>query len=97
MNNLFYSDEEGILFWVTGYTVISGQVSKIIEMLSEKSQQLAEIAGVDVTAINTFEVTKSRRYNQMCVFYVETKTVPENAFRISSEEHRWTMNNWIEY
>lgn len=94
--NTFYSEREGILFYVAGYTDNYSDVKSIVEMFTRFAKIVADMApSINVDDVKTYFVTHSQRYKNMRVFYVETTDVPDFAFRISSDKG-WTMMKWIE-
>lgn len=92
MKNLFYSKSEKIAFWVSNYGCSSSKVSEVVEWLKEKGGLAANAFGVELDAVRWYEITVSRRYKNMHVFYAETDVVPENAFELGEE---WTMEKWL--
>ena len=93
MKNLFYSQKENLLFFITGY-LNEENVSAFIQTLTKNAVNLANLAGKNISDINTYPINNSKRYKGMRVFYVKTKIIPKNAFEISSENN-WTMQKWI--
>ena len=98
MKETFYSEKDGFLFWVAGYTRDGNTryVTQMIESLKEGAQTFADFAGVPIETVMTDFVEKSQRYKFMRVFYVESteKKAPENAFRLGKD---WTMWQWLQY
>lgn len=84
MKNLYYSEVDGILFWVSGYDFAesNSNVVAIINDLQAKANQFAFMANVDIAIVKTAYIHKSRRYLYMRVFYCDLPldTVPKEAF-----------------
>lgn len=91
---LFYSGKEGILFGIAGYTDGSHKVSDIISMLDSNAEELAKLVDADKKEVKTIFVSRSRRYKNMRVFYIETTVCPKEAFVITG--NGWTMWKWLE-
>lgn len=101
--NLFYSENEKILFWVAGYTLIDNTqlVDQIIDDLRKRWNDfvydVAKLPPARTKEVKTDYITESRRYKFMRVFWcenVEPEDVPENAFNITGE-NGWTMWKWL--
>lgn len=99
MDNTFYSELDGFLFWVAGYTADTNtaNVVKQAESLLKEAQFFADFAGVQLETVRTFCVEKSQRYKHMRVFYVDMspERAPESSFKLGVE-NGWTMWKWIE-
>lgn len=95
IRELYYSKVEKILFYVAGYTYNGENVGEQVEMLIKGAEKLATLIKTDRKNINTFFVTKSRKYKYMRVFYVKTDIVPEGAFSLNKKSG-WTMKRWVE-
>jgi hypothetical protein len=93
MRDLFYSSDEGILFWVAGYTKDgnTNSVVEIVESLNENATNFAEIANIPINSVFTLFNTKPPRYQYMRIFYAWCPPV-EDAFVLSEG---WTMSKWI--
>ena len=94
-NELFYSGDEKILFWVAGYTDNTQHVNTILENLKNLRDHFVRLGGKG--AIKTDFITESRRYKYMRYFWcedMEEKDVPEDAFRITGA-NGWTMRKWL--
>lgn len=91
--DLFYSEKEKILFLVAGYIDHSSVVTNIVAMLNKFTDKLSSLCQVERNKVKTYFVQESRRYANMRVFYVETETVPDNAFLIGED---WNMIKWLE-
>jgi len=103
MKDLFYSENEKILFWVAGYTPMDNtqKIDEIIDSLRKKWNEFVfDVACLPATRtadVKTDLINKSRRYKHMRVFWcenVEPEDVPENAFSITGE-NGWTMWKWL--
>lgn len=102
MEDLFYSKQEKILFWVAGYTDNSNIVTEMIEKLNQLLEKFNEVAKVDPKEIRTHYIEDSRRYKYMRVLYVETPNIPKDAFVIGENTSNdqgphtdWTMWQWL--
>lgn len=97
MKNLFYSESEKILFWVSGYDVLHNK-SNVVEATNDllaDAKKLADIVKRDVSKVHTDYVSFSSRYKYMRVFYIkDVRKCPEEAFTIS-EANGWTMWKWL--
>ena len=96
--NLFYSEDEKILFWIAGYIHADNtqDLNDLILSLQENEKEFIAMGGKGV--IKTDYVHKSRRYKYMRYFFCEEfepENVPEDVFRITGE-NGWTMYKWIE-
>lgn len=103
MDNIFYSEDEKIVFWVVGYCEMDNtrNVNRQIEVLKEKKDEFLSIfKKLPKNAekfVKTLFVEDSRRYKYMRVFYLEDvlpKQVPEKAFHITNAND-WTMWKWL--
>lgn len=103
MKDLYYSEDEKILFWVTGYNMAdnSRKVDEIIESLrklwNEFIFDVAKLPPAKTADVKTAYITESRRYKFMRVLWcedVEPNDVPEDAFHITGE-NGWTMWKWL--
>lgn len=93
MKDLFYSLDEGILFWIAGYTK-DGNTNSVVEMvesLEENATKFAKVANIPIEKVFTLYNTKPPHYQNMRIFYALCPLV-EDAFVLSTG---WTMNNWI--
>lgn len=104
MKDLFYSQDEKIVFWVAGYCrdLNTDSIVEKVKDLQEMGQKLADVLGVKLDKIRTYEVHKSRRYLNMRVFYANeiSQNIPENAFKIGGirddgSVSDWTMSKWV--
>lgn len=93
MKDLFYSQREGILFWVAGYTRDNNteQVIEMIKSLEENATKFAEMANIPIEKVSTFLNSKPPRYQYMRIFYAWCPDV-KDSFKLSED---WTMNKWI--
>lgn len=105
MEGLFYSKDEKILFWVTGYCWVDStqNITEQISGLNEKRKEFLfsikpENQPEDAyNKIKTYQIQTSRRYKYMRVFWLEgikPNQVPEEAYNITSSD--WTMQKWLE-
>lgn len=98
MRNLFYSEAEKILFWVSGYDVLNCNpdvivVEAVTKILSD-AKKLADIVDRDVKEVYTLYVEYSTRYKSMRVFYIEdVEQYPSEAFVLND---KWTMFKWLQ-
>lgn len=92
--NLFYSTQEGILFWVAGYTRdgSTDKVVEIIESLNSNAQTFADHAGVPLDEVFTFYNERPPRYQYMRIFYTYVPKNLEGAYKIGKD---WTMYKWL--
>ena len=100
--DIFYSKQEGILFWVIGYTDNSTHVNQIIKMLETNRNTFLEFAKCKPDDVRTEMIDESRRYKHMRVMWCYTKDIPKEAFVIGDEakndrgpEYDWTMWKWL--
>ena len=103
MDNIFYSEDEKIVFWIAGYTRIdnTNSVDEQIEGLNEKRNEFLSLFNSETKPapekVKTIFVDNSRRYKYMRVFYlenIEPNQVPEKAFKITNK-NGWTMWKWL--
>lgn len=97
MKNLFYSESEKILFWVSGYDFLhnNSNVVEITNSLLSDAKSLAGIISVSVKQVRTLEVFNSSRYKYMRVFYInDVEKPPIEAFVITNDNY-WTMDKWL--
>jgi hypothetical protein len=96
IDNLYYSTEEKILFWVAGYTDNYHEVDEIKQMLDECVKEFETVIPRGVKfPIKTDYITESRRYKNMRYFYVsisDENFVPRRAFELDKS---WTMYSWL--
>jgi hypothetical protein len=97
MKDLFYSESEKILFWVSGYDILHNQsnVIKITNDLINDAKKLANVIQTDVNNVLTIEVFESSKYKYMRVFFIkDVEKCPENAFMLTIK-NGWTMRKWL--
>lgn len=97
MTNLFYSENEEILFWIAGYTADnnSSLVINKINSLKENALLFAKASGCKLGTIRTIYVRDRSKYKFNRVFYCESpKNIPEGTFHIGKD---WTIWKWLEY
>lgn len=97
MENLFYSENEKLAFWVSGYDISSYNCSEIIKYLQSTTLEAVNILDIptkNVKGISTYVIRESRRYKHMRVFYVTTEVCPKDAFVITNGDD-WTMHKWL--
>jgi hypothetical protein len=94
MQNLFYSENEKLAFWVSGYDISSNNVQEIMQYLIKTSAKACDLLNISVFKLETIIVSESRRYKYMRVFYAKVNKMPDNAF-IISDENGWTMHKWL--
>jgi hypothetical protein len=92
-DDLFYSINEQLLFWVAGYTDNTDNVVDLTTIYLERARALADLTKSDIKNIGTREINTSRRYKRMRVFYIKTIIIPENAFSLGKD---WDMWKWLE-
>lgn len=89
-NNLFYSENENIVFYVTdGYWVDNAaDVSEFIKLLEEERLKFARmIDRARLDGIKSYKIETSRRYKYMRVFWVDNVTeCPKSAYPIGFKE-----------
>lgn len=90
--DLFYSTEEGILFWVAGYTRDgnTNSVKEIVQSLEENAKTFAEKAEVDFDKVLTLYNERPPRYQYMRIFYAYCKN--KGGFELGKD---WTMYKWL--
>mgnify|MGYP003435871150 CR=1 len=97
MKNLFYSEAEKILFWVSGYDILnsnSNVVAATTDMLND-AKKLADIIKRDVSKVHTDYINHSSMYKYMRVFYIkDVRKCPPEAFAITAS-NGWTMWKWL--
>jgi len=94
MENLFYSENEKIAFYIAGYTDNSLLVEDIISMLTKHTEKFSEKVCVDPKVVKTDYIVNSSRYKEMRVFYAEVEKKPKDAFVLTSKQG-WTMHKWL--
>jgi len=94
MKNLFYSEKENLVFWISGYDISSVTNNEIIQYLKEKGIEAGKLFNCNSEIIKTEVINKSRRYKFMRVFYATINKCPQNAFEIS-DKNGWTMDKWL--
>lgn len=97
MKDLFYSESEKILFWVSGYDILhsnSNVVEATTDMLND-AQKLADVIMCNVSKVHTDYVSHSSMYKYMRVFYIQdVRKCPPEAFNITNG-NGWTMWKWL--
>jgi hypothetical protein len=69
MNDVFYSADENVLFYIASYNRANGgNVQEAIKYLSKNTKKLADKYKIDEKQISSFEITQSKRYRYMRVF-----------------------------
>lgn len=108
MNDVFYHELSGVLFWVAGYCGNSINVTEIVKEYQKDAAKLAKLAGVSIDVIKTHEITKSSRYKYMRVYFIEnfdsSKLEQKDEFykKIGSQSvlplgENWeNMGQWLE-
>ena len=107
MKDLYYSQNEKILFWVAGYSQIdiTLKVNDIIDSYKESVSKFLSLFPVEMRPVSadlnvkTAYIENGLRYKKMRVFYLENITpsqVPEEAFEITNKND-WTMWKWLNY
>lgn len=86
MNNLFYSEKDKRLFWISGY-----QDDSFVSLQS-KVKDFMEFTGCELKDVNTFKVIKSRRYLHMQIFYLNNTVFKEGCYNLQDLD----MFEWIE-
>lgn len=95
MKDLFYSNEEKILFYIAGYTQ-DHHLSNVVEMttdLMNNAIKFANEVGCDLSQVKTTFIEKSSRYKYMRVFYINSDEPKLDAFELGGD---WTMWKWLE-
>lgn len=94
MKDLFYSENENIIFHVDGYSEMdnTSNVKTQISVLQNNYNHFSKL--FKTKEIKTRYITKSSRYKYMRVFFatMEPKDVPSEAFRLGKD---WTMDKWL--
>ena len=96
MENLFYSENEKLAFWVSGYDISSNNVQEIMQHFITKSAKACDLLNVSAFKLETIVISESRRYKYMRVFYAKVNKKPDNAFNITLR-NEWTMDKWLTY
>ncbi len=93
-NNLHYTPNDKMLFWVAGYTADGNtdSVTEIVRSLTGNAQAFAAFVGCEPDQVKTFYNTQPPRYQYMRVFYIQTETPHPDAFVWNGE---WTINKVI--
>lgn len=98
MNNLFFSEKDKCLFWITGYSQYdnTSNVVEKINYLNEYSKKFSDFTGVKVEDVKTSLVTNSSAYKYNRVFFVEgySGDLPETTF-VLSDENGFSMWSWL--
>lgn len=98
IENLFYTPNDGFLFWVTGYT------SNDLKSIIEKGNEFQKLSNRNLDDIYTEMISKSSRYKNMMVFWTKTSVVPKEAYVIKIDKETcdrhnlkddWTMWKWL--
>jgi len=90
MKQLFYSESDRRLFWVSGYSSDSETIGEI----KQRAVDFAKIAKVDVEDVQTYVIQNSRRYKYMRVYYCTSEFIPtEINHKFGSD---WTMFKYLE-
>jgi hypothetical protein len=96
MKDLFYSESEKILFWVSGYDILNSK-SNVVEATNDllsDAKKFADVTQSDISKVHTVEVTSSNSYKCMRVFYIKDVECPQEAFTITASRG-WTMWKWL--
>lgn len=98
MKKLFYSKNEKILFWVSGYDTGNYSVNAIVKYLQQNAYKLADLINCDSDLVQTLVVHNSSRYKDMRVFFIHVEpqlveSIPD-VFLIGED---WTMYKWLEF
>lgn len=94
---LFYSPADKSAFYIPDYYPDRLKAVEQIQMLNEETDNfLTMLKGTNIARedIYTREITDSRRYKSMRVWWATATEAPEGAF-ILTEENGWTMEKWI--
>lgn len=89
---IFYSEKEGILFWIAGYKDESEKVDDTIKMLTSCVDEFTKKTGAKKEDVSSYFIHKSSSYKNMRVFFAKVTDVPGSAFRINKD---WSMQKWI--
>ncbi len=81
MKDLFYTETDKTLFWVSGYDVAQNDatVIKFTKSILSDAKKFAKVAGCELSKVKSTVVEKSRRYKYMRVFYVDAEFTKESA------------------
>lgn len=87
--NLFYTHNDKMLFWVAGYTADNNtsSVVEILKSLQENAEKFAKKVGCKLEDVKTFQNNHPPRYQYMRVFYIETETPHPDAFVYGDYEY----------
>lgn len=87
MNDFYYSQKDGLAFWVSGYAKDSGSVQEIINWHLKNCNKFAAMAGVPPESVQTSYIVNSPRFKYMQVYYARVDQCPEGAFGCGPERH----------
>jgi hypothetical protein len=91
MNDFYYSQKDGLAFWVSGYAKDSGSVQEIINWHPEKSNKFAAMAGVPLEAVQTGFIGSSPRFKYIQVYSAKEDQCPPGAFECGSDRQMWQV------
>lgn len=112
MTDLFYTEFDNKLFWVSGYDVEhnNSYVAQFTSEIIEQAQQFADHVGCKLEEIRSAVVNHSSRYKHMRVFYIEKSekvVIPKDTYvikKITEAPHGWTVDQlqwhmwkWLSY
>ncbi len=90
MKDLFYTESDKRLFWVSGYS----NNSETIGSIKQRATAFAKIAKIAVEDVQTYVIQNSRRYRYMRVYYCTSEFIPtEIDHKFGSD---WTMFKYLE-
>jgi len=87
MKELFYTEHDKMLFWVSGYENGSNNVVEYTNSILDDAKKFASIADCDLTNVKSTVINNSRRYKNMRVFYISAEwdnlnkeTLPKDCY-----------------
>lgn len=95
--NLYYSQKEKILFWISGLKNSTNIVEEIVEDLTKKAEafiELGEVKDSEKSRIQTFTLKDSSSYPYNDIFFLATDIIPLKA---SILEDNQSMINFLRF
>jgi hypothetical protein len=90
--NLYYTPDDKMLFWVAGYTADDHTDSVVAktEYLLENAQKFATKVGCKLDEVKTYYNNRPPRFQYMRVFYIKTESHKVDG--VFEWGEGWTMN-----
>jgi hypothetical protein len=92
MKDLFYTAKDKKLFWIAGYCS-SFNIKELVSTLQNHVKYFE--TNCKIKPVNSTEITKSSRYKNMRVYWVDTEIIPKDAYVIEDDGY-WDMWKWLE-